>query len=119
MIPRPGIQKHYPPSNASMVQLHGTSGPSSLHSISSHQGSMMHGAAAAAAAWQASLSDVHSAVHHHHQPQHHVMASGGGGAAGMVIPRAKVKRSQGYTNEGYHTDDDGMSDEVFINQDYS
>ena len=32
----------------------------------------------------------------------------------MIIPRAKVKRSGGggYTNEGYNSDDGGVSDEV-------
>ena len=64
-------------------------------------------------AWQASLSDVHSAAgagpHHAHAPQHHMMG-GAGGSGGMIIPRAKVKR--GYTNQGYNSDDGGVSDEV-------
>ena len=75
-------------------------------------------------AWQTSLSDVHSAVasHHPHPAHAHVMPAGsvgpgvaaGVGGAGMIIPRAKVKRSGGggYTNEGYNSDDGGVSDEV-------
>lgn len=75
-------------------------------------------------AWQTSLSDVHSAVasHHPHPAHAHVMPAGsvgpgvaaGVGGAGMIIPRAKVKRSGGggYTNEGYNSDDGGVSDEA-------
>merc|ERR1719412_2513597 len=120
---------HYPPSNASMIQLHGTSGPSSLHSIaSSHGGTgsviMAAGPPHPGSAWQTSLSDVHSAVasHHPHPAHAHVMPAGsvgpgvaaGVGGAGMIIPRAKVKRSGGggYTNEGYNSDDGGVSDEA-------
>ena len=78
---------------------------------------VMHPGNLSASAWQASLSDVHSAAaagphHHSHAPQHHMMGPAGGAGGGMIIPRAKVKR--GYTNQGYNSDDGGVSDEVSL-----
>ena len=143
MIPRPGIQKHqggggYPPSASSVMGmvhhppalLHPAhamaSGPPSMPSMTSHHSGSLarhghhhHGqhGHGVASAWQTSLSDIHQA---------------GGSVArrwpppnpALVIPRAKVKRSSvergssqgaGYTNAGYHSDDDAIShDEVRV-----
>ena len=146
MLPRPGIQKHhpgYPPSASSVMGmvhhppaiLHPShamsSGPPSMPSMQSHHSGSLarsghhhgHHGHHGPSAWQASLSDIHQA---------------GGSVRGpstnpaLVIPRAKVKRSSvergsshavggGYTNAGYHSDDDVISqDEVtFISVDIS
>ena len=145
MMPRPGIQKHhpgagYPPSASSVMGmvhhpppiLHPAhamgSGPPSMPSMTSHHSGSLarsghhHGHGhGGPSAWQTSLSDIH-------QAGGSMSHRGPSANPALVIPRAKVKRSSaergsnagmggGYTNAGYHSDDDAIShDEVcFMN----
>ena len=118
---------HHPPAILHPAHAMG-SGPPSMPSMTSHHsGSLVrsghhHGHGhGGPSAWQASLSDIHQAGGS--------MSHRGGPSANpaLVIPRAKVKRSSaergsnagmggGYTNAGYHSDDDAIShDEVCFN----
>ena len=141
MMPRPGIQKHhgvggYPPSASSVMGMvhhppammhpaHAMSsgGPPSMPSMTSHHSGSLarsgrhHGqhGHGGPSAWQTSLSDIH-------QAGGSTSHRGPSANPALVIPRAKVKRSSvergsnmggGYTNAGYHSDDDAISqDEV-------
>ena len=140
MMHRPGIQKHnpgfgYPPSASSVMgmvhhpppMLHpahamSSGGPPSMPSMASHHSGSLarsghHHGHGGPSAWQTSLSDIH-------QAGGSVSHRGPSANPALVIPRAKVKRSSaerssnagmggGYTNAGYHSDDDAIShDEV-------